>query len=450
MSLQFEVMITLVTVVQIAVAFWLLTLHLPRRPHFVLGVIGFAVLLVAIAAALLAVSNRITVAGGGSFAVTPTLVYGSLPILLGAVLLCYDVTVLTAFFFATAAFTVYRMASVGATLIVEMRFALWSSGGAGPLALVAFLCLSTVAVYAFCYWIFVRPIRESGVINIENLTIVFIAIVMVLCVVVFDRINESLVTLGAGRSVTIPSLIASLALTSFMLYAEYQMAFRIKLEVELATLSTLMESERRQYELSRDLIDAINVKCHDIRHQIRNFEGGGAAVSSDFLADLAREVDIYDSIVKSESEPLDIILTEKGLLCEQEGITFTCIADGKALSFMTPSDVYSLFGNALENAIEAVREVDDPSKRAIGLDVRTAGEMLLIHVENYYSGKIVMEDGIPQTTKADRVRHGYGIKSMSSIAERYGGTLATVVSDEVFSLNVAIPLARDAKTSASA
>ena len=443
MSLQYEVMITCITVAQIAAAFWLLTSHLPRRPDFGIHVAVSATMLVLVAAILLAVFNRMTVAGAGNLAVTPALVYGSLPLMLVATILCYDVTVLTAFFFATAALAVFRMSTTAASLFLELLMVFVPFGGAPSFVLLLLLILSTVAVYTLCYWSFVRPVRQSGVVNVDNRIIVAMAIVMLLCVVAFDQITSALMMSGISRSITLLTLSVSLVLTFFMLYAEYQLAFRAKLEVELATLSTLMESERRQYEISRDLIDAINVKCHDIRHQIRHFHDGDADVSSDFLADLAREVDIYDSIVKSDSEPLDIILTEKGLVCEQEGITFTCIADGEALSFMAPADVYSLFGNALENAIEAVRVLEDPTKRAIGLDVRTAGEMLLIHVENYFSGELVMEDGMPQTTKADASRHGYGIKSMVNIAERYGGTLATVVRDEVFALNVAIPLASE-------
>lgn len=444
MSLQYEVMLTCITVAQIAAVFWLLTSHLPRRANFGMHAAVSAALLVLAATVLLAVFNRVTVAGGGSFAVTPMLVYGSLPLLLAACIFCFDVTALTAFFFATAAFTVFRMSTAGASLVLELWKAITPFTGGSALSLLLFLLVTTVVAYFICYWVFVRPVRQSGVINVENRAIIVMAIVMVLCVMAFDRITQLLMGLNADSPTVVLAFTLSLVLSSFMLYAEYQMAFRTKLEVELATLSTLMESERHQYEIQRDLIDAINVKCHDIRHQIRHFQNGDGAVSSDFLADLAREVDIYDSIVKSDSEPLDIILTEKGLVCEQESITFTCIADGEALSFMAPSDVYSLFGNALDNAIEAVRKVDDPAKRAIGLDVRAAGEMLLVHVENYFSGQLVMEDGIPQTTKEDITRHGYGIKSMTSIVERYGGTLATVVRDEVFSLNIAIPLTSEA------
>ncbi len=64
------------------------------------------------------------------------------------------------------------------------------------------------------------------------------------------------------------------------------------------------------------------------------------------LADVAREVDVYDAAVHTGNEALDTILTEKSLVCQREGITLTCVADGSALDFMAPADIYALFGNA--------------------------------------------------------------------------------------------------------
>lgn len=61
------------------------------------------------------------------------------------------------------------------------------------------------------------------------------------------------------------------------------------------------------------------------------------------------------TLVHTGNDALDAILSEKGLACEQGGIAFRCMADGAAVGFMAPTDIYSLFGNALDNAIEASR-----------------------------------------------------------------------------------------------
>ena len=71
---------------------------------------------------------------------------------------------------------------------------------------------------------------------------------------------------------------------------------------------------------------------------------------------------IYSAIVRTGNEILDTILTEKSLICENSGIHISCVADGSLLAFMNPVDLYTLFGNALDNAIEAVRKLESKEK----------------------------------------------------------------------------------------
>ncbi len=107
---------------------------------------------------------------------------------------------------------------------------------------------------------------------------------------------------------------------------------------------------------------------------------------------------------------------------------------------MAPADIYALFGNALENALEAVVSLDEPSRRTISLVVREVAGVVSIHVENPYTGEVTLgEDGLPQTTKASRSDHGLGARSMRRTVERYGGTLTTMAKDGIFHLNAMLP-----------
>lgn len=140
------------------------------------------------------------------------------------------------------------------------------------------------------------------------------------------------------------------------------------------------------------------------------------------------------------SDPLDTILTEKSLICQREGITFSCIADGSILGFLQASEIYSFFGNALDNAIEASRMIDDRALRTISLVVREAAGMVSIHVENRFSGEVRFRNGFPQTSKEDRRSHGFGTKSMVMMVERYGGTIAMETQGDLFCLDAMIPI----------
>ncbi len=88
--------------------------------------------------------------------------------------------------------------------------------------------------------------------------------------------------------------------------------------------------------------------------------------------------------------------------------------------------IYSLLGNALDNAIECLTQVSDASKRVITLDISRCRDMAVIRVQNYTPAPPTLRDGAIVTTKQNTEEHGYGIKSIKSIAEQYGATVTGV------------------------
>jgi len=118
------------------------------------------------------------------------------------------------------------------------------------------------------------------------------------------------------------------------------------------------------------------------------------------------------------------------------------MADGEALSFMSASHLYSLFNNAISNALEAVLKVRDPEKRVIGITVRRDGDGVSIDITNYFSSAVKIVDGLPVTTKEDKNRHGFGVRSMRYIVDQYHGTLSASTEGELFSLDIRLPRPR--------
>lgn len=232
--------------------------------------------------------------------------------------------------------------------------------------------------------------------------------------------------------------LSQLLISGLTLALEYVILYSAHMRAEAATARQLAEDERRQYQLSKDTIEAINQRCHDIKHQIRHWQAHGVA-DSKFLENVSDMVSIYDAAIKTGNAAVDTILTEKSLICRNEGITLTATVDGRTLSFMDEADIYSLFGNALDNAIEALRRVNDTDRRILDVSTRTAGSMVEIQVRNFYEGELHFADGLPQTTKTDGELHGYGTKSIRATARRYGGDASIDASDGMFRLNVLLP-----------
>ena len=107
---------------------------------------------------------------------------------------------------------------------------------------------------------------------------------------------------------------------------------------------------------------------------------------------------------------------------------------------MDPIDLFTLFGNALDNAIESVRKLSNPEKRVIALTLYSKPNMAVIQLENYYEGEIVFSDSVPVTTKDDAPNHGYGVRSIREIAGKYGGSVSIDTQDGIFLLCIVLPL----------
>ena len=107
---------------------------------------------------------------------------------------------------------------------------------------------------------------------------------------------------------------------------------------------------------------------------------------------------------------------------------------------MHPMDISALFGNALDNAIEGAEKIGNPQERLIYLNVDRQKGFLRIHVENRFVGEIQFRHNLPLTKKSDKNIHGYGVKSMKQIAEKYAGSIRAEAVDNWFKLDILIPI----------
>ena len=209
------------------------------------------------------------------------------------------------------------------------------------------------------------------------------------------------------------------------------------LQYEVEHLRHAVRQSEQQYEISKDTIKMINIKCHDIKYKL------DAAVGSDAdperFDELRRSIAIYDCNIKTGNKYLDVLFTEKSLYCERNGISLSCMIDGAKLEFMRPGDLYCLFGNIADNALEAVTGLSDREKRVINITVKARDNMVIVQAENYYAGNIALTDGLPATTKEDKDYHGFGMQSMRMIVRKYGGEMTVRTEGGVFRLTVLFP-----------
>lgn len=220
-----------------------------------------------------------------------------------------------------------------------------------------------------------------------------------------------------------------------VLYVQCGLEHSRSVELELFTVHQLWQHQQSQYERSRENIELINQKCHDMKYQIRALRTlESAEARKEQLDDVERSIMIYDSAVKTGDPVLDTVLTEKSLFCEKHGITLTCMADGDGLSFMSRTDLYTIMGNALDNAIENVLNYPEREKRVIQVSIVPKEELHVIRVRNYCELPPKFENGLPVSTKENSDYHGFGLKSIRMIAEHYNGSMTCTWEDQSFLL----------------
>lgn len=115
------------------------------------------------------------------------------------------------------------------------------------------------------------------------------------------------------------------------------------------------------------------------------------------------------------------------------------MVDGRKLGFMEQTDIYSLFGNILDNAIESVGGLAE-EKRFLDLRISVKNAFLCISAENYCENEPRFAEGLPVTTKEDKAYHGFGVRSMSAVVKKYGGEICFSYKDHLFSVTIFFPI----------
>ena len=249
-------------------------------------------------------------------------------------------------------------------------------------------------------------------------------------------IKNSLVYLYTpeSRAMYMASIGTILVLTFILLFFRNAILKSNSDRNERRTIHLMLKNEKAQYETLSENMKTINMMTHDLKHQIENFQD---RITEEEVKSLKDAVEGYDSLLKTGNDVIDTVVYEKEMYCRTKGITLTCNANGQAASFMQNYHLYALLNNALGNAIEAVEQLDDSSKKEIGLSIYPDDEYLNIECYNYFDPT---KSNTEHTTKQNKNSHGYGIKSINYIAERYKGNVSIRKTGDMFFLEVRVKL----------
>lgn len=360
--------------------------------------------------------------------------------LAAGIFVSFKINLIGAFYYATGAYAVQHTAySLGNIIkyLFRLNLVKWLE-----LFIFDFLIFALVGVVFF--FIFVFPRRRNIRADIFDKRIFIISAVTVVVCVLLSMVVDNVFSYYLEKEIDVFAMrvcCSIYALISCTASVVIQFGFirENKLTDDREILDQLIHSEKKRHEMSKETIAIINAKCHDLKHQIMLLEKmDDKEARKAYISELESALAIYDTSAETGNDALDIIISEKNLLCDQNNISFSYLVDGKKLAFMSSTDIAALFGNALDNAIEKQLK-ESEEKRFISLSVKEESGFMHIHVDNCCTVAPEFVNGMPQTTKSDTRHHGFGTKSIKNIALKYHGEVYMCVKEERFNLDVLIP-----------
>lgn len=308
---------------------------------------------------------------------------------------------------------------------------------------ILFFCILIIIyslVYYVLYSLFIKKNNSKD--NNEKIKNYYIVMISMMILLVDVILNSIYIYSGTRPDKTASLLICSYNILCclLVLFVQFGILENKNLRYEMVMLSQFLTKKEEQYERNKENIEQINLKVHDLKHQIHEYANKGQ-IHYEIVSDLNNLVQIYDSNPNSGNAAFDLIVSEQSIRCKKQNIDLKCYADCSKLDFISEVDIYSLFGNILDNAIEASEKIKDESKRKIHLNVKNSNCFVSICVENYFEGELIMSgDGLFSTTKENSFQHGYGLKSIRLIVEKYNGSVTFKSEQNIFIVSILFSL----------
>lgn len=158
-----------------------------------------------------------------------------------------------------------------------------------------------------------------------------------------------------------------------------------------------------------------------------------------YLDELARDLTDIDTIVKTGNIMVDSILNSKLSLAISRDIDINAKAKVPKNLQVLDIDLCVIIGNLMDNAMEATLKLKDPKDRFIRVYIREMKGQLYISITNSVGGEIKKINIEYITTKLGQ-DHGFGLKRIDKIVNKYNGFVNRQNEEGVFATEIILPL----------
>lgn len=247
--------------------------------------------------------------------------------------------------------------------------------------------------------------------------------------------------IGLQSGVTLVTSTAGFAMSciisALVILLNYSLVTEQRQKDENEKLNILLIEGKKDYEASKDSIDILNVKLHDIKHLLQTLN---TSTSQETINNIKDSLVEFERRIKTGNEAIDVIVNKKEHECIANNIAFTCFLDARNLDYISSYELYTLFDNAIGNAVGAAKNCEQ-ERKVISIHGQRTDENITITFTNYIpkGDDITLVNGFP-VTKQDKNYHGFGVRSMQMLSEKHNGSIKCEIYEDLFNLYVTLPL----------
>jgi len=311
--------------------------------------------------------------------------------------------------------------------------------GVPRLLLVVFAKTAQVAVIYYFSKFYITSIKLSKMIYLVLTSI------SILSAAIAISIMETGLVMGEDLALLRYLVIASICLVAIIMIA-YYLYYKIATQSEsLFNAQSELQHKTLMEQHNEELIK-VDANMKNWRHDFHNHLQTLLVLSrsentkdvEDYILNLGHELRAIDAICNTGQKALDAIITVKYSIAKSYDIAFTLDISPIAPLPFSDVDVTTLFGNLLDNAMEACRQAI-PNETSINLSLGMMGEMIHVRVSNTTNGIVHTKDGKFMTTKSDKSLHGLGLLSIDRVVSSIGGIVQREHRNNVFTTTLLLP-----------
>ncbi len=254
------------------------------------------------------------------------------------------------------------------------------------------------------------------------------------------RIYTSLLLDGVLAAVEFMSFVCSMAYLVFVVHISKEEQVRSRLEQTQDIMNLQIAQAVREVKALRELQQKTSTFRHDLRHHMQHLsscmENGRIEQAQAYIQEICSEIEANRVTVFCENEAANLIFSSFAGRAEDHGISIKIRAEISQALPISETDLCVLLSNAMENALHACQKLKKKGlSGTIEVLAYEKNGKFFFQVINSCDEDISFEYGVPVT---DNPGHGFGVRSICTIVEKYGGIYTFLVRDDRFILRVSL------------